>query len=184
MLLSGGARNLPERQRTLRGALEWNHELLSPEERKLFARLSVFVGGRALEAIEAVCDPEGELEVMEVAESLLEANLLAREDGPGGEPRFVMLETVHEYAREKLEQSGEAGLIKRAHAEYFLALAEEAEPHLVEASEQTKRLERLEVEHDNVRAALSWALGGADPALGLRLAGSLWVFWYGHGHVG
>jgi DNA-binding CsgD family transcriptional regulator/tetratricopeptide (TPR) repeat protein len=122
--------------------------------------------------------------VMEGVESLLEANLLAREDGPGAEPRFVMLETVHEYAREKLEQSGEAGTIKRAHAEYFLALAEEAEPHLVEASEQTKRLERLEVEHDNVRAALFWALGGADPRLGLRLAGSLWVFWYGHGHVG
>jgi non-specific serine/threonine protein kinase len=179
----GGARNVPERQRTLRSALEWSHVLLSPQERKLFARLSVFAGGRTLEAIEAVCDPEDELEVMEGVESLLEANLLAWEDGPGGEPRFVMLETVHEYAREKLEQSGEAGTIKRAHAEYFLALAEEAEPHLVEASEQTKRLKRLEVEHDNVRAALSWALGGADPTLGLRLAGSLSVFWYEHGHV-
>jgi predicted ATPase/DNA-binding CsgD family transcriptional regulator len=183
-LLGGGARNLPERQRTLRGALGWSYDLLSPEERKLFARLSAFAGGRSLEAIEAVCDPEGELEAMEGVESLLEANLLAREDGPGGEPRFVMLETVHEYAREKLDQSGEAGAVRRAHAEYFLALAEEAEPYLVEASEQTKRLERLEAEHDNLRAALSWALGGADPTLGLRLAGSLWAFWYVHGHVG
>jgi predicted ATPase/DNA-binding CsgD family transcriptional regulator len=180
----GGARNVPERQRTLRGALDWSHELLSPEERTLFARLSVFSGGKTLEAMDAVCDPEAELDVIGGAESLLEKNLLAREEGAGGEPRFVMLETVHEYAREKLQGSGDAEAVKLAHAEYFVALAEEAEPHLLGASEQAKWLERLDDERDNLRAALSWSLGGARPEVGLRLAGALWAYWYERGSVG
>jgi predicted ATPase len=90
----------------------------------------------------------------------------------GGEPRFVMLETIHEYARERLEESGEEQEIKHAHAEYFLALAEEAEPEL-EGADQLEWLERLEEEHDNLRAALSWSLGGGDAELGLRIAGAL-----------
>ncbi len=180
----GGARNVPERQRTLRSALDWSHELLSPEERTLFARLSVFSGGRTLEAMEAVCDSEAELDVIGGAESLLEKNLLAREEGAGGEPRFVMLETVHEYAREKLKESGDAEALKRAHAEYFVALAEEAETHLLGAAEQVDWLERLDAERDNLRAALSWSLGGADPTLGLRLAGTLWAYWYERGFAG
>ena len=184
MLLSGGARNLPERQRTLRGALEWSHELLFPEEQMLFARLSMFTGGSTLEAIEAVCDPESELEVMGGLESLLEKNLLTREEGPGGEPRFVMLETVHEYAGEKLQERGEVEAMKHAHAEYFLALAEEGEPHLLGASEQAKWLERFGAEHDNLRAALSWCAEGGDLEVGLRLAGALSGFWFEQGHVG
>jgi predicted ATPase/class 3 adenylate cyclase len=129
-LLKGGPRDLPTRQQTLRGTIDWSYELLEEEEKTLFGTLSVFSGGRTLEAIEEICDPEGDLDALEGVESLLEKSLLRREEGAGGESRFVMLETVHEYAREKLEESAEAEKIKRLHAEYFLALAEGAFPEL------------------------------------------------------
>jgi len=180
-LLKGGARDLPTRQQTLRGTIDWSYELLEEEEKTLFGRLSVFWGGRTLEAIEEICDPEGELEPLEGVESLLEKSLLRQEEGVEGEPRFVMLETVHEYAREKLQESGEEQEIKRAHAEYFLALAEEAESQ-VRGSEAATWLERLEAEHDNMREALSWALGQEKVELGLRLAGALWRFWWMRSH--
>jgi predicted ATPase/class 3 adenylate cyclase/Tfp pilus assembly protein PilF len=183
-LLTGGARDLPERQRTLRGAIEWSHALLDEGERVLFSRLAVFSGGRTLEAIDAICDAEGDLPVgsFEGVSSLLDKSLLRQEEGPQEEPRFVMLETIHEYAREKLEGSGEAEQIKRVHAEYFLAVAEEAEPRLRGAAQLEWR-ERLEAEHDNLRAALSWSLGGRDADLGLRLAGMLSWFWIVGGHL-
>ncbi len=117
----------------------------------------MFSGGRTLEAIEEICDPEGELDAFDGVESLLEKSLLRREEGAGGEPRFLMLETVHEYAQEMLEESGEAEVVKRAHAEYFLAFAEEANAEL-RGPKAAKWLERLEAEHDNMRAALTWAL--------------------------
>src|SRR5919202_6470047 len=122
-LLTGGARDLPERQRTLRGAIEWSHALLDEGEQVLFARLAVFSGGRALEAIEAICDPEGDLPVdsFEGVSSLLDKSLLRQEEGVGGEPRFVMLETIHEFARERLAASGEAEEVRRRHAAYFVA---------------------------------------------------------------
>ena len=181
-LLKGGARDLPTRQQTLRGAIDWSYDLLNEEEKMLFARLSVFAGGRTLEVIEEICDPEGNLDILEVVESLVEKSLLGQEEGLRGEPRFVMLETVHEYAREKLERSGEAEQIKRLHGEYFLTLAEEAEPSLRGAAQLEWR-ERLEAEHDNMRAALSWSIGGRDATLGLRLAGMLSRFWYVGGHL-
>jgi predicted ATPase/class 3 adenylate cyclase len=183
-LLTGGARDLPARQRTLRGAIEWSHDLLDGGERTLFARLSVFAGGRTLEAIEAVGDAEGDLPVnaLDGVSSLLDKSLLRQEEGPGDEPRFVMLETIHEYARERLEESGEAEDIKRAHAEYFLALAEEAEP-LLHGPDQGVWIERLEAEHDNIRAALSWALKRGESETALRLAGTLPWFWYVRGHL-
>jgi predicted ATPase/DNA-binding CsgD family transcriptional regulator/Tfp pilus assembly protein PilF len=181
-LLTGGARNLPERHRTLRGTIDWSYELLDERERKLFRRLSVFSGGRTLEAIEEVCDPEGDLDALEGVESLLEKSLVRQEEGPVGEPRFVMMETIHEYACEKLRESGEEQEVKRAHAEHFLALAEEAEPKL-KGPDQLDWLERLEAELDNMRAALSWSLGGVDAELGLKLAGSLWWFWLARGHL-
>ena len=182
-LLTGGARNLPARQRTLRGAIEWSHDLLDEGERILFARLSVFAGGRTLEAIEAVCDAGRDLPVdaLDGVESLLDKSLIRQEEGPEGEPRFVMLETIHEYAREKLQESGEAEEIRRLHAEYFLKLAEGAEPEL-KGPWQLEWLDRLEAEHDNMRAALEWSLGGADLELGLRLGGTLSWFWYTRGH--
>jgi predicted ATPase/class 3 adenylate cyclase len=180
-LLKGGPRDLPFRQQTLRGTIDWSYELLEEEEKTLFWRLSVFSGGRTLEAIEEICDPEGDLDALEGVESLVEKSLLRQEEGPNGEPRFVMLETVHEYAREKLEESGEAEEIKRTHAEYFLALAEEAEPKL-RGPEQLEWLERLEAEHDNMRASLGWASERANNALAVRLAASLWWFWDMRGH--
>jgi predicted ATPase len=177
-LLTGGAHDLPERQRTLRGAIEWSYDLLEESEKTLFGRLSVFAGGRTLEAIEAVCDAEGDLPVdaFEGVYSLLEKNLLRQEEELEGEPRFVMLETIHELAREKLEESSEAETFKRAHAEYFLALAEQAETEL-KGPNQLEWRELLEAELDNMRTALSWALEGADAELGLRLAAALWRFW-------
>jgi predicted ATPase/class 3 adenylate cyclase len=177
-LLTGGARDLPERQRTLRGTIEWSHALLDEGERTLFGRLAVFSGGRTLEAIEAICDAEGDLPVdaFDGISSLVDKSLLRQEEGPGGEPRFVMLETVHEFAREKLRQSAEAEQIKRVHAEYFLTVAEEAFPEL-RGPHQLEWLERLEAEHDNMRAALSWALDRKEVESALRLGSALSGFW-------
>jgi predicted ATPase/class 3 adenylate cyclase/Tfp pilus assembly protein PilF len=180
-LLKGGARDLPTRQQTLRGTIDWSYELLEEEEKILFGRLSVFSGGRTLEAIEEICDPEGELEALERVESLLEKSLLRQEEGVGREPRFVMLETVHEYAREKLQESGEEQEIKRAHAQYFLTLAEEANPEL-KGPDQLEWLERLEAEHDNMRAALSWASERKEAEVALRLGGALSWFWSVRGY--
>jgi predicted ATPase/class 3 adenylate cyclase len=182
-LLTGGARDLPERQRTLRATIEWSFALLDEGEQVLFGRLAVFSGGRTLEAIEGICDAEGDLAVdtFEGVSSLLDKSLLRQEEGPGGEPRFVMLETVHEFAREKLKESAEAEEIKRIHAQYFLTLAEEAYTELKGAN-QLQWLEKLEAEHDNMRAALSWALEHKQVELALRLGSALWWFWWMRGH--
>jgi predicted ATPase/class 3 adenylate cyclase/Tfp pilus assembly protein PilF len=182
-LLTGGARDLPKRQRTLRATIEWSFALLDAGEQLLFGRLAVFSGGRTIEAIEAICDAQGDLPVdaFEGVSSLLDKSLLRQEEGRGGEPRFVMLETVHEFAREKLGQSAEAEQIKRAHAEYFLTLAEESYPELKRAN-QLQWLERLEAEHDNMRAALSWTLERKEVEVALRLGGALWEFWSMRGY--
>jgi len=182
-LLTGGARDLPERQRTLRATIEWSHTLLDEGEQLLFGRLAVFSGGRTLEAIEAICDAEGDLpvEAFDGVSSLLDKSLLRQEEGPDGEPRFVMLETVHEFAREKLGQHAEEQEIKRVHAQYFLTLAEGAYPELKGAN-QLQWLERLEAEHDNMRAALTWASERNEAELVLRLGGALWVFWSVRGY--
>jgi predicted ATPase len=185
-LLTGGARDLPQRQQTLRSTIEWSYGLLEEGEKVLFARLSVFAGGRTLEAIETICDAEGDLpvDVLDGLASLVDKSLLKQEEGVGGEPRFVMLETIHEYAREKLKESEEGEDIRRLHAEYFLVLAEEAESG-VEGAQQPVWLERLEEEHDNMRAALSWSLGqGQDAELALRMGAALGEFWYLRGYFG
>jgi predicted ATPase/class 3 adenylate cyclase len=175
--LTGGARNLPERQRTLRGAIAWSHALLSESEQILFARLAVFSGGCYLEAVEAICAVEDDysVDILEVLSSFLDKSLLRREEVEE-EPRISMLETLREYARERLEASGEAEKTRRLHAEYFLGLAEEDAPDL-RGSEEAKWIERLETEHDNMRAALSWTLQAEETELGLQLAGALWQFW-------
>jgi predicted ATPase len=182
-LLRGGPRELSERQRTLRSTIEWSHALLDEGEEVLFTRLAVFSGGRTLQAIEAICEAEGDLpvEALEGVSSLVDKSLLVQEEGPNGEPRFVMLETIHEFAREKLEESAEADEIKRAHVEFFLALAEEAftEPR---GPHQLEWLERLEAEHDNMRAALTWALERKEAEVALRLGGALRWFWSVRGY--
>ena len=180
-LLTGGARDLPGRQQTLRGAIDWSHDLLDEEDRHLFRRMSVFSGGRTLEAMEAVCDAEGDLDVFGAVESLLEKSLIRQEEGPEDEPRFVMLETIHEYAREKLQESGEAEEFKRLHADYFLVLAEEAEPEFV-GPDQIAWMDRLEAEHDNLRAALSWCMEAGEAESALRMAGALGWFWNVRAH--
>jgi predicted ATPase/class 3 adenylate cyclase len=185
-LLTGGARDLPERQRTLRRTIEWSYGMLEEGEKVLFARLAVFAGGRTLEAIEAICDAEGDLpvDVLDGLASLVDKSLLKQDEGVGGEPRFVMLETIHEFAREKLQESDEGEDIKRLHAEYFLTLAEEAEPG-VEGAHQAVWVERLEEEHDNMRRALSWSLWqGQDSELALRMGAALGEFWYLRGYFG
>ena len=184
-LLTGGARNLPERQRTLRNAIAWSYEMLDEGEETLFARLAVFSGGSTLEGIEAVCDPRGDLAVdaLEGVSSLLDKSLLRQEEGQGAEPRFMMLETIREFALEKFEESDDSESIKHAHAEYFLAMAEQAEPKLW-GQEDTAWLDLLEREHDNMRVALSRALEFQSGEPALRLAGALRWFWNMGGYYG
>jgi predicted ATPase len=183
-LLVGGARDRPSRQQTLRETIQWSYHLLNGGERRLFRRLCVFVGGCTLEATEAVCSPDGELEteLLEGVASLVDKSLLQQAAGPAGEPRFWMLETIREYGAEALRQSGEEPLLRRRHRDWFLALAEQAVPEY-SGREAGAWLERLETEHDNLRAALEWS-GQYEPEGALRLAGALWRFWMGQGCLG
>jgi predicted ATPase len=171
-LLTGGARDVPERQRTLRATIAWSHDLLSDDEQILFASLGVFSGGCTLEAAEAVCDAE-----LGALQSLIERNLIRHEDGAGDEPRYSMLETIREFALERLEERPDAEALRRRHAEHFLAIAEAADPEL-KGPDQARWIELLDAEHDNHRAALLWALDGADPDLGLRLVVELYSVWF------
>ncbi len=188
-VLKGGARDLPARQQALRATIDWSFDLLAADEQRLFARLGVFAGGATLDAIAAVCAPGDELDVLAGVESLLEKSLLRSDDAGEAEPRFGMLDMLHEYAVERLEAEGEAAQVRRSHALYYLALAERAEPELT-GPQQAAWLWRLEREHDNLRAALEWSLRdeAAAPAsergeLALRLSGRLWRFWWMHGHM-
>jgi predicted ATPase/DNA-binding CsgD family transcriptional regulator len=183
-LLTGGAVDLPDRQRTLRHAIDWSHDLLDPSEQVLFRRLAVFVGGCTLDAAESVVAAVGglEREVFDALDSLLTKSLLVPQGGDTPEPRFRMLETIREYALERLAASGEAEAVRRSHADYFLALAERAEPELTGADEDVW-LDRLEAEHDNLRAAASWFDARAAAEDGLRLAGAVWRFWWMRGHM-
>ncbi len=181
-LLTGG-RTADPRHRTLRATLEWSHELLSEAERALFRRLSVFVGGWTLEAAEEVCSGDGveQDDVLELLSELVDKSLVVVEAGEQRVPRFRMLEPVRQYGQERLQESGTAERIRARHAQCYLALAQEAEPEL-EGADQTRWMDRLEAEHDNLRAALSWALEGGEAELGLRLAGALRLFWVMRSH--
>lgn len=185
-LLTGGDRTQVPKQRTLRGTLDWSHELLSTNEKKLFGRLSVFAGGWTLEAAEEV-GADGSIEgsdVLDLLGRLVDKSLVVAEAEAQGAVRYRTLEPIRQYARERLEESEESEAIQRRHAEFFLALAEEAEPE-VEGPQQAAWLERLEAEHDNLRAALSWSLErGEEAELGLRVAGALGQFWYLRGYLG
>ncbi len=183
-LLTGGARDAPARQRTLRDTIEWSYGLLSASEQRLFARLSVFLGGRTIEAAEAVCDPGAELDpaVFDGVASLVEKSLLRQQEGPAGEPRLFMLETIREYALDRLERSEEGELLRQRHADYFVVLAEEAEPEILGA-DQVLWLQRLEAERDNFRAALGWLLERGDTERALRLIGALRRAWVARGYL-
>jgi predicted ATPase len=177
-LLTGGARDLPQRQQTLRSAIDWSHDLLTAAEQKLLRRLSVFVGGCTLEGVEAVCDAKGDLELdlLDGMASLVDKSLLQQVEQANGESRFLMLETIREYAREKLQASGEHAATKRAHAAYCLVLAEEeATEH--SGAERGEWLERFALEHDNFRASLEWLTETGDADWGLRLGTALFRYW-------
>ncbi|MDQ3930496.1 MAG: tetratricopeptide repeat protein, partial [Chloroflexota bacterium] len=189
-LLTGGARDLPARQQTLRGAIQWSYDLLDVEEKELFARLGVFVGGCDLNAIEAMFEGPGEegehdiVDLLTQVESLLDKNLIQQvkwHAGQGQEPRFSMLETIRQYALERLSERGREARARAAHAQYYLKLVEAAEPELKGAG-QAAWLDRLEAEHDNLRAAMSWFAGQGDAQCGLRMSGMLWRFWYVRGY--
>jgi len=168
-------------------SIDWSYGLLTEDERKLLRRLAVFAPGCTLDAAEAVCPAAGPDEfaewggdVLEGLASLVDKSLLRSEQGT--EPRFTMLETIREYGLEQLASVGEAEALRRRHAAHYLAVAKRAEPALTGA-EQGTWLARLEGEHDNLRAALQWSRDSGESALGLRLAGALWRFWYVRGHL-
>jgi DNA-binding CsgD family transcriptional regulator/tetratricopeptide (TPR) repeat protein len=199
-LLTGGARDLPARQQTLRGTIDWSYELLDPSAQQLFAQLAVFVGGCTLEAIDAVCDGGARDEggeasgaqrsssnaphpsSFDLVASLVNESLLRSLDTGTAEARFGMLETIREYALERLEGSGEAEAARARHAQRYLALLEAAAAGY-NGPEQRQWLERVATEHDNARAALGWAIERQDAGLALRLAGALGPFWITRGHL-
>jgi len=183
-LLSVGGRTAVSRQQTLRGTLDWSYELLGESERALFGRFSVFAGGWTLEAAEVVGTSEGteEGDVLDTFSGLVDKSLVVAEARLKSRVRYRLLEPVRQYAREKLEEGGEAEEVRRRHASFFLTLAEEAEPRL-RGPEDMEWLERLEIEHDNMRAALAWTLEREEAELAARLAGALMLFWEWHGHL-
>ncbi len=182
-LLTGGPRDLPGRQQTLRDAIGWSYDLLDLPARRLFARLSVFRGEVALAQLEAVCGPSGELgaDLLEGLGTLVDQSLLRQQEA-AGEPRFAMLETIREFASERLAESEQAPEIARRHAHAYLVRAEEAARHVPSWS-QAAWLDRLERDHNNLRGALEWAVEEGDTDLALRLGAALWRFWQIRGHL-
>ncbi|MFL5756675.1 MAG: ATP-binding protein [Chloroflexota bacterium] len=183
-LLIGGGRDLPERQRTLRGAIEWSHDLLEPPQRLLFARLGVFVGTGPLETAEVVCGPSDELgiDVLDGTTSLAEQSLVRVVEDVHADPRFLMLETIREYAAERLGALGETEDLRDRHARAYLALAREMANHLF-AADRKIWLDRFEEDHDNFRAALAWRIERGDCEGAADLLAAVWRFWQQRGHV-
>jgi predicted ATPase len=182
-LLTAGSRDLPERQQTLRGAIAWSYDLLDDGARRLVDRLSVFRGGCELETAEAVCGPDSEIggDIFEGLGALVDQSLL-RVDERHAEPRFVMTETIAEFASEMLEARGEPETVRERHARAFLDLAEQAAPNL-SGADQRMWLDRLERDHDNLRAALDWSTSHPVPDVAARLAFALWRFWQQRGYL-
>jgi len=175
-LAAGGPRDAPARQQTLRATIEWSYRMLDEREQIVLVRVAVFVGGFTPEAARVVCGAE----LSELA-ALAAASLLVELDAPDGEPRLALLESVREYALERLDELGETGSVRRSHGEYFLGLAERAQPELEGAGERW--LERLETDHDNLRAALDWSADEGAAEQELRIAVALRRFWFVRGHV-
>jgi predicted ATPase/class 3 adenylate cyclase len=174
-ILTRGARDLPRRQQTIRGAIDWSYDLLDEAEKVLFARLGVFVGGWTLEAAESVCSKGLTVDILNGLESLLDKSLIRQTEGASGETRFTMLETIREYAFEKLTQSGEVGSIQQAHAKAIADLLEKVRD-ATGGSDEVKWFAKLDDELDNLRSAVEWALADNQPALAL-LAGRQFNYW-------
>jgi predicted ATPase/uncharacterized protein HemY len=182
-LLTAGARDMPERQQTLRAAIDWSYNLLDTNEQALFARLAVFVDGWTLEAAEAICGAAGDqpLDVFEGLSVLLDNSLLHQIQGLD-EPRFAMLETLREYALERLAERGETAALGRRHTSYYLARIETAAPE-ARGPDQSSWLEWMRQEHGNLRAVMSWAVEQQDTSTAVRLSARLWFFWWTYGYV-
>jgi predicted ATPase/class 3 adenylate cyclase len=181
-LLKGGAHDLPARQQTLRATIDWSYALLEAGEQTLFARLAIFAGGCTLEAAEAVCNLEGDLDVLAGLDALMDNNLLQPRDGSEGDSRLLMLETIREYALERLTECRETDAVARRHADYYLGLAEHAEPELL-GPRQGVWFEWLEADLDNLRAALAWSLAHREAEVTARLAASIPQFWASRSHA-
>ncbi len=183
-LLTSGARDVPARQRTLRNTLEWSYTLLDAAEQRLFRRLSVFVGGCTLDALEAIYTTLGDDsgQILDGVASLIDNSLLQQTEQEGEEPRLVMLETIREYGLEALATSGEMEVTLQAHAIYYLQLAEQGGPNLIGVEQQRWR-NRLEREYANLQAALHWSIERKEAELTLRLSDALWWFWLTHNHL-
>ena len=183
-ILTSSARDLPDRQRTLRGAIAWSYELLDDDLRRLLALLSVFRGGWHLEAAEALAGTVGglDLDILDGLAALVDQSLIRSVDEDGGTPRFDVFESIREFAAEMLEAAGDGDTVAAAHAQIFLDLAERSAP-LLQGAEQRQWLDHLERDHDNLRAAISWAIERPAPQLAVRLAYALWRFWQQRGHL-
>ncbi|MDQ7857407.1 MAG: tetratricopeptide repeat protein [Armatimonadota bacterium] len=181
-LLTGGSRTALPRQQTLRAAMDWSYELLADDERAVLRRLSVFAGGWTLEAAEVICADAGveATQVLDLQAALVDKSLVVVED-QGGRPRYRLLETVRQYARDKLLEVGEAGAWRTRHRDWFLELAERAATRL-QGPTQADALDALSAEHDNLNAAIEWSLGNNEPEAALRMAAALWWYWYLRGY--
>jgi predicted ATPase len=181
-LLTGGARDLPTRQQTLRSTVDWSHGLLNAAEQTLFRRLSVFTGGCTLEGVEAVCDTKSDLglDILDGMASMVDKSLMQQVEQVDAETRFIMLSTIREYALERLAESDDESATRRAHAAYYLVLAEEGAEDVVAHPEW---LDRFEIEHDNFRLALDYLIKTGDAEWGLRLGAALFRFWETREHL-
>ncbi len=180
-LLTGGARDLPERQQTMRGAVAWSYDLLDEFEKAVFTKLSVFSGGFRIESAEFVCGSRGDMEVLDAVTSLIDKSLLIQKELPDGESRFRMLEVVRDFAAELLESDGQTDEVSRKHTEFFVSLTETAEPFL-QSAQSAVWLGRLAEEHDNIRAAMRWSLVN-EPAMAISLAVAARNYWLVHSHL-
>lgn len=185
-MLNDGPADAPARQQTLRAAIAWSYDLLSEKHQAAFRRLAVFAGGATLDGVVSVLDDGDPFGAIDALEALVDQGLLLRSDTSDGEPRFRMLETVREYASERLTDSGEADPVRAAHAGYMLAVAEKTRPNLF-GPDPGLWLDRLDREQDNIRAALAWSLGDTkgpgDVTLALRMAAACYQFWHMRGHL-
>jgi predicted ATPase/class 3 adenylate cyclase len=183
-VLAAGSRDLPARQQTLRGAIAWSYELLDDGGRRLLDRLSVFASGCDLASAEAICGPASELDgdILDGLMSLVDQSLLKVDETADGEPRFRLLDTIRAFAAERLEADGEVERVRARHRDWYVALVERAAGEL-SGADQRRWLDRLELEHDDIRAVLDRAVAAPDPPVAIGVAFSMWRFWQKHGHL-